>query len=99
MSCFISPYQLCHDAADRPDVNLAMVLSAAKQNLWRSIPERDDFVGVAFHGYGIVSGKAKVSKLQKSALVRQPYFVYQEVLRFQISVQYVVAMAKVETFQ
>ena len=93
ISCSIRVYQFGHDAADRPHVDFALVLAAAEQHFWRPVPQRDDFVRVAFHRYGVEARQAEVCELDAAGLVDE------DVLGFEVAVQHVEFVAEVEAFE
>ena len=93
ISCSNGAYQLGQDAADRPHVDFALVLAAAEQDFWRPVPQRDDFVRVAFHRDRVEARESEVRELHSSALVDE------NVLGFEVSVQHVEFVAEVEALE
>jgi len=46
-----------------PHINRSGVLRGTKQNIWRPIPQRDDFIRVCLRRNGFGTGETKISKL------------------------------------
>jgi hypothetical protein len=82
---------LGEDAADGPHINTSRVLAATEQNLRRTVPQRDDLVGVSAERHTKGSRESKIPKLEVTIAVNQ------EILRLQITVQHAVAVAVTNT--
>ena len=68
------------DAANRPEINRRRVLGGTKQQLWRSIPQRDYLSSVWAYGNAECSGETEVSNFEIVINAEQ------NVLRFEVSV-------------
>src|SRR3989338_3809265 len=79
---------LCEDASGAPDVDGGPILAGAHEDVWGSVPEGDDFVGVVADGGAEGAGQTKVREFELA------FFVDQEVLGLQISVQDAVVVAE-----
>ena len=78
---------LCEDAPSRPQVHSQGVGSLSKQDLGAAVPQSDDLVGVSFNREAKSAGKSKISQLNVLTVL-----VDEQVLRFQVSVEYAVLM-------
>merc|ERR1719320_362535 len=78
---------LVENASDPPHVNRCGVLGGSQEDIWGSVPQGHNLVGVGLGGHRLGAGQAKISQLQL------PSLIYQKVLRFEISVQHSPCMA------
>lgn len=78
---------LCENASDWPDVDGCCVIFWAKQNIWSTVPQSDDFVSEIFDRDTERSSQTEISKLQ------EPLPVDQKILGLQISMQNFVPVA------
>lgn len=81
---------LGHDAPGRPDVDAGVVRPASEEDVGGAVPERHDLVAEGVDGNAKGAGEAEIAELELSLAVNQ------EVLRFEVSVQDAVLVAKVD---
>ena len=84
---------LREDAPDTPHVDSRAVLAATKQDLGRTVPECDDFVGVSAERDAEGAGETEVGELEVAFLVDE------EVLGFEIAVEDAVGVAVAGTLE
>lgn len=78
---------LRENAPHAPHVHAGAVLSAAEQDLWRAVPQRDDFVGVGAQGDAEGAREPEVGEFEVAGAVDE------EVLGFQVAVEDAVGVA------
>lgn len=74
------------DTPDGPDIHRSRVVARPQEDLWRTVPQRHDFVRVLAQGNTERTRKAEVCELQGSLPV------YKQVLGLQISVEHSVSV-------
>lgn len=72
---------LGHDASGGPNIDARVVGPAAKQNIGRTVPQGDDFVGKGINRDAKGTGKTEVGQLQLAAVVDE------QVLGLEIAVE------------
>jgi hypothetical protein len=68
-------------ASDGPDVDGGRVTLTAEENLWRSVPQRDNLMRVHTDGDSERSGESEICQFDDTIGVNE------QILRFQISMQ------------
>lgn len=83
---------LCEYASNRPHIDTSRVLTSSKQDLWRSVPESDNFVGICAKGNTEGASKTKIGKLEIAIAVDE------QILGLQIAMQHSMAVTVSNTF-
>lgn len=83
---------LREDTANGPHINTGRVLAAPEEDLWRSVPQGDDFVSVGSKGNTEGASETEIRELEVSIAVDQ------QVLRLEITVENTMAVAVSDTF-
>ena len=78
----------CHYAACRPDVDAGVVGAGAEEHVGGAVPEGDNFIGERIDGDAEGPGEAKVGEFELA------FVVDQEILRFEVTVEDPIVMAK-----
>ena len=78
----------CHYATCRPDVDAGVVGAGAEEDVGGAVPEGDNFIGERIDRDAEGPGEAKVGEFELA------FVVDQEILRFEVTVEDPIVMAK-----
>lgn len=88
-----SGVHFCHDAARGPDINAGVVGTRAEENVWRTIPQGDDFVGKGVDRNAESASETKVSKLELALVVDE------KILRLEIAMEHAILVAECNSLE
>jgi hypothetical protein len=78
--------QLNEDTTDRPDINARVVVSAAEENVWGPVPQRNNLIGVVSYGDTKCPRESEIGQL------KLPCVVDKQVLRLKVPMEYALTM-------
>lgn len=82
-----------HDAPRRPDVNTRIISPTTEQDVWRAVPQGDDFVREGVDRDAKGTGQTEITQLQA------PFAINEQVLRLEIAMQHPVLVAKIDALE